>query len=196
MATQRRTYTLFLPALALLLMLALPAQAQRLAVKTNVLYLAAGAPDLGFELVTGEHVSVSLSAFGTYNPYWRDKSLGEGTQTALFAFRPEIRYWFNGRPMTRFFTGVNLLAGVYDFPLSQAVRKGSMAGAGICAGYVINLTKRLDLEVSSGAGLLFYWGKRADGREDPIPAQDLMPADWGYKLMPTQLGVTLVYIIK
>ena len=40
--------------LFLLLTLPIPAAAQRIAVKSNVLYLAAGTPDVGAELVIGE----------------------------------------------------------------------------------------------------------------------------------------------
>ena len=185
----------YLLVMALFLLLPLRSGAQRLAVKTNVLSLAAATPDLGFEMVTGEHVSLSVSAFGSSNPYWRDKSLGEDVSTKFFALRPEVRYWFNGRPLTRFYAGVNILAGTYDFPLWGTLHKGNLAGPGLSVGYVINLGKRLDLEFSSGAGLLFYWGKRfAD--DTAVPAEDTMPKTWGYKLTPNQLGVTLVYIIK
>jgi len=189
-----KSYTLLM-VLALMLLLPLPGAAQRLAVKTNLLSLAGATPDLGFEVVTGEHASFSLTAFGTVNPYWRDKSLGEEVQTTLFAVQPEFRYWFNGRPLTRFFTGVNALAAAYDFSMVGRLHKGNAAGIGLTAGYVINLTKRLDVEFSTGAGLLFYWGKRyADGT--PLPLEDEMPDTWGYKLSPTKLGITLVYIIK
>ena len=185
----------YLLVMALFLLLPLQAAAQRLAVKTNVLSLAMATPDLGFEMVTGEHLSLSVSAFGTSNPYWRDRSLGDDIFTSLFAVQPELRYWFNGRPLTRFYAGVNVLAATYDFPLWEVLHKGTAAGPGLSFGYVLNLGKRLDLEFSSGAGLLFYWGKRFSG-DTSIPLEDTMPDTWGYKLVPTQLGVTLVYIIK
>ena len=185
----------YLLVMALFLLLPLQAGAQRLAVKTNVLSLAAATPDLGFEMVTGEHLSLSVSAFGSSNPYWRDKSMGEDVSTKFFALRPEIRYWFNGRPLTRFYAGVNVMAGTYDFPLWGTLHKGTVAGPGLSVGYVINLGKRLDLEFSSGAGMLFYWGKRF-AEEGYVPAEDKMPETWGYKLTPNQLGITLVYIIK
>lgn len=185
----------YLLVMVLFLLLPLQAGAQRLAVKTNVLSLATATPHLGFEMVTGEHVSLSLSAFGSSNPYWRDKSLGEDVSTRFFALRPEVRYWFNGRPLTRFFAGANILAGSYDFPLWGTLHKGTLAGPGLSVGYVINLGKRLDLEFTSGAGVLFYWGKRSAG-DGSVPAEDNLPKTWGYKLTPNQLGITLVYIIK
>jgi len=195
MALTGKTYS-WLVALALLLTLPFQASAQRLAVKTNVLSLAMATPDLGFELVTGEHMSLSISAYGTHNPYWRDLSAGEDMNTSLFVIQPEVRYWFNGRPLTRFFAGVDAMAVSYDFPLMEVVHKGNAAGAGLTAGYVFNITKRLDLEISTGAGALFYWGKRADTREGALPAEDGMPQTWGYKLMPNKIGISLVYIIK
>lgn len=185
----------YLLALALLLLPVLQAAGQQIAVKTNVLSLTAGVPEIGFELVTGEKHSLSVSAFGTYNPYWRDKSLGKDVSTSLFAVQPEFRYWFNGRPLTRFYAGANALAAAYGFSFKGELHKGNAAGAGLTVGYVLNLGSRLNLELSSGAGLLFYWGKRYDG-SSPLPPEDQMPATKGYKLMPTHLGVTLVYIIK
>jgi hypothetical protein len=185
----------YLLVMTLLLLLPLQGAAQRLAIKTNVLSLATATPNLGFELVTGERLSLSISAFGSANPYWSDHSLGEETGTSFFAMRPEIRYWFNGRPLTRFYAGVNVLAATYDFPLWGMLHKGTAAGPGLSFGYVINLGKRLDLEFTSGAGLLFYWGKRFSG-DTPLPAEDTMPDTKGYKLTPNQLGISLVYIIK
>ena len=178
---------------SLLLLLPIAAAAQRFAVKTNVLSLAAASPEVGFELVTGERISLSLSAIGTVNPYWRDRSFGE--DTSLFVLRPEVRYWFNGRPLTRFYAGVSALAAAYDFPYRQVLHKGNAAGAGLTVGYVFNLTRRLDLEISTGTGTVFYWGKRYAG-ESPLPMEDRMPNTRGYKLMPVDLGISLVYIIR
>ena len=181
-------------ALLLVLLLPVPAAAQRMAVKTNIPSLALGTPDLGFELVVGEHISLSLSASGTYNPYWRDKSAGEDVNTSFLLVQPEVRYWFNGRPLTRFFAGVNTLAASYDFPYRQVIHKGNAAGAGLTFGYVLNLTKRLDIEFSSGAGMVFYWGKRAGS--EAFDLEDSLPDTRGCKLMPTRLGISLVYVFK
>lgn len=178
----------------MLVLLSVQAAAQRVAVKTNLLYLAAATPDLGAELVVGERTSLSLSAFGSYSPYWRDRSL-EGQPTSFLAVQPEFRYWFNGRPLTRFYAGVYGLAAAYDFPFREVVHKGTAAGAGLTVGYVVNLGKRLNLELSTGSGLLFYWGKRHAG-EEGVTSQDTLPDTHGYKLAPAKLGVSLVYILK
>lgn len=178
----------------LLVLFSLQAAAQRVAVKSNLLYLAAAAPDLGAELVVGEKTSLSISVFGTWSPYWRDRSL-EGQPTKLLALQPEFRYWFNGRPLTRFYAGVYGLGAAYDFPFKEVVHKGTAAGAGLTVGYVFNLSKRLNLELSTGSGLLFYWGKRYAG-EEGVTSQDGMPNTHGYKLAPGKLGISLVYIIR
>ena len=181
--------------IALLLLLPLGAQAQRIAVKTNLLSLGAATPELGVELVCGEKTSLALSAWGTRNPYWRDLSFGAETPTTLLALEPEFRYWFNGRPLTRFFAGVNAQFLSYDYPFQGTLYKGNAAGAGLIAGYVFNLGKRLDLEISAGSGMLFYRGKR-QVFEEPLPLEDQMPDSRGAKLVPTKLGVSLVYIIR
>lgn len=168
----------------LLLLLPLPAAAQRLAFKTNLLYLAAATPNLEAELVLGERISVAASVWGSRNPYWRDKTVEVDTPTRFIGLQPEFRFWFNGRPLTRFYAGVNLLATAYDYPYRETLFQGNAWGAGLTAGYVFNLSRRLGLEVGGGAGLLFYRGKRND--------------EWssGYKLSPNQLRVSLVYIFK
>ena len=187
---------LLLPVLMLVLLLPVPAAAQRMAVKTNIPSLALATPDLGFELVTCEHVSLSLSAFGTYNPYWRDLSAGKDVTTSFLVIQPEVRYWFNGRPMTRFYAGVGALAATYDFPYMQVIHKGNAAGAGLSFGYMLSLSKRVNIEFSSGAGMVFYWGKRQAAGGEAFQTEDSLPDTRGCKLMPTRLGVSLVYIFK
>ena len=43
--------------------------AQQIAVKTNVLTDVLLTPDLGFEMVTGEHSSLSINVSGHWKPY-------------------------------------------------------------------------------------------------------------------------------
>ena len=80
------------------------AHAQQVGIKTNALMWAAATPNLGCEVVVGEHSSIDLSTFGHINPY--------GLDSRILAFQPEFRYWFNGRPMIREYIGISTIPQV------------------------------------------------------------------------------------
>lgn len=197
--THKRTSFMMAAALGLLLLVAFPRQgaAQRLAVKANVLSLAAMSPDLGIEVITGERTSVSLSVMGHYRPY--------GIQSKLLTLQPEFRYWFNGRPLTREYVGVAAFAATYDMSLPSGnasqpnVFKGDGIALGISGGYVFNLGKRWNFELSAGAGILLFRQKQyfsGDNYEDYFVGGISAPNSSGYKLFPVKLAATFIYIIK
>ena len=76
-------------------MLAMPAwgSAQKLAVKTNLLYDALLIPSLGAELAVGQRSTVNLTA--TYNPF----SFGE-RKWKNWSLQPEYRYWLRQYSVT------------------------------------------------------------------------------------------------
>lgn len=165
--------------------------AQQVAVKTNGLMLLAGTPNVGCELVTGEHTSLDFSVFGHYKPY--------GLDSKLLGFQPEFRYWFNGRPMTREYIGIAMLGTTYDMHFGEKVYDGDAAGIGITAGYSIALSKRLNLEFYGGFGTVFFWQKqyyKYDNYEDMFIDGSVKTNAHGYKLLPTKLGISISYILK
>lgn len=185
-------------ALVALLAVAFPRQgaAQRLAVKTNVLSWAAMTPDLGVEIVTGERTSLSLSFFGTDQPFnlpWQ-----------LLAVQPEFRFWFNGRPLTREYVGVSTFGARYAVTLPagadrENVFRGDAVAAGLSGGYVFNMGKRWNFELSGGTGLLFFRQKRylsTDKYDDYFVEEISKPNQWGVKLFPVKLAATFIYIIR
>lgn len=181
---------IFLAAAALMLA-AMPACAQRVSVKTNMAYWAACTPDFGMEFVTGEHSSISFSAFGHYKPYgvWDSK---------LFAIQPEYRYWFNGRPLTREYIGVIAGYATYDTNIAKMVYRGDAVSLGISGGYVFSLGKRWAFELGAGVGLLGFKQKQyAEGDDyDEFFNKASKPNAWGYKLFPSKLSATIIYMIK
>ena len=186
----------FLPGLFLLSVLAFagvqPAGAQQVAVNTNVLLWGALTPNLGVELVTGEHSSVGLSFFGHKNPY--------GLKSRLMGFQPEYRYWFNGRPMTREYIGVGMLLTTYDITWKEKnVYDGDAVGLGLTGGYVFSLGRRWNLDLSGSFGLLWFHQKQYyvhDNYDDYFVDEAVKTNARGYKLFPVKLGVTFSYIIK
>lgn len=166
------------------------ARAQRLAVKTNVLHLGLATPDLGLEVVTGEHTSISLSAFGNKRPYGKD--------IQLLVIQPEFRYWFNGRPLIREYVGVTAFGASYDLTMTSHVFKGNALGIGFTGGYVFALGQRLNIELGAGTGLLFFRQKKylSDDRYDQFFAGEPSTAnDSGYKLFPVKLEISVSYIL-
>ena len=171
-------------------------RAQRLAVKTNALSWAALAPDLGLEIVTGERTSLSLSVCGTDMPF--------SLPYQLFVIRPEYRFWFNGRPLTREYVGLSAFGARYAITLPAGtgranVFKGDGLAAGVSGGYVFNLSKRWNFELSGGTGLLLFRQKQffsTDSYEQYFVEEVSKPNTIGYKLFPVNLSATFIYIVR
>lgn len=175
----------------LFLVASLCARAQQIAIKTNALSYLAFSPNIGLEMVTGEHSSVDLSLYGSYVPVL--------VNSKMLAFQPEYRYWFNGRPMTREYIGVVALLTTYDFTLMKNVYDGDAAGLGLSGGYVFNLNERWNFELSASFGAIFFNMNQHyvdDNLSDFIESGDSKANAWGYKLLPIKLGVSFSYILK
>lgn len=178
--------------LLVILFLAAPAlRAQQFAVKTNALSLAFMTPELGAEIVTGEHTSFAFTVMGNYHPWGKD--------IRLILVRPEFRYWFNGRPLTREYVGVGAFATAYDINLAERIYKGNALAFGLTGGYVFTLGKRLNLELSGGTGVLIFRQKqylRDDRYEQYFTGERSAVNATGYRLFPIKLEVSISYIIK
>ncbi len=194
-------YTIFIVCLSVLF--SIKASAQDIALKTNVLMLGGLTPNLGCEIVTGEHTSVDFSAFGHKNPY--------GLTSKVIGFQPEFRYWFNGRPMIREYIGIGALLLNYDFTSRQKlmdgdamkvahqVNDGDAVGLGITGGYVFYLSPRLNIELSGSFGMLFFRQKQyyvQDNYDDYFVTEPQRANSFGYRFFPVDLGVTFAWIIK
>lgn len=179
-------------AIAVLSAKSLPCGAQIFAVKTNALSWAACTPDIGVEFITGEHTSVALSAFGHYKPFgvWDSR---------MFAIQPEFRYWFNGRPLTREYIGADAGFCTYNTQLFNQVYKGDALSLGVTGGYVFLIGKKWAFELSAGVGFLAFRHKQYDKGDnyDDYSLQEASKVNnWGYKLFPTKLNASFIYIIK
>lgn len=164
------------------------ARAQQVGVKTNALMWAAMTPNLGCEVVVGEHSSIDFSAFGHYKPY--------GMDSKLIAFQPEYRYWFNGRPMIREYVGAAAMVANYDMNVRNFVYSGNAASLGLSGGYVFLLSKNWRLDLSAGFGFLFFFHKQYYETDDYYVDASQAYNAWGYKLFPAKLGISFTYIIR
>ncbi len=166
------------------------AEGQVCAVKTNVLMWGGLTPNIGFEMVTGEHTSIDFSGFGHKNPY--------GLTSRVIALQPEFRYWFNGRPMIREYIGIAALFTTYDMMVRKNILDGDAVGLGVTGGYVFDLGKRFNLELTCSLGVVAFRQKHhyPENRNDYVADESVGPNSWGYKLIPIDLGVTFCYILK
>lgn len=166
-------------------------KAQKIALQTDVVWDALMTPNLGAEIVTGERSTVGLALMGNYKPWGKD--------IRLFVAQPEWRYYFSGRPMSKFFFGVGGLVGFYDITTHGKTYDGLTYGAGLTFGYVIKLGSRLNIDAHAGVGAVAYSRKeyyKGDAYDrDYIKNGEIKSNAKGYNLIPTKIGVSISYIL-
>ncbi len=138
------------------------ANAQKVAVKTNLLYDALLTPDLGVEVKLAPQWTLEatgrLNAWAVNDRRWKQWSV-----------QPEVRYWFC-QAFSGHFLGAHLIGGQYnfgnlpfnfkflgtDFSVLRDYRlQGWMAGAGIAYGYSWILDKHWNFEAEIGFGWIY-----------------------------------------
>ncbi len=187
----RRRLAVYLIAILLCLLPCKKAAAQQVAIRANALSLALLTPELGVDVITGEHTSLLFSAFGHYKPY--------GVNSKMWGLQGEFRYWFNGRPLTREYIGATVVGTSYDMNFTSRVYAGTAIGLGVIGGYSFILGERWSLDLTAGAGLMGFRQKyyRAGDRYEDYFADEVSSANtWGFKFFPMKLSVAFVYIIR
>ncbi len=178
-------------AVAVAMMWTAGARAQMLAANVDALWLATLTPNIGVELVVGEHSTVGLHSL------FASKPLGKDIKMTLL--QPEYRYYFSGRPMYREFIGVGGIAGTYDITWSSKVYDGTALGLGLTFGYVLPLKKRLNIDFHAGFGFIHYKQKEyfvGDQYDiDYVFDGEQRANANGYYLLPTRIGVSVSYIL-
>lgn len=174
---------LFILALALL---AFNAKAQMMVVKSDILRDAAMLPNIHADFVVGEKHTLGFGAS------YGDGVLGK--EISIATFNPNFRYWFNGRPFTRQYVGIDAQLAQYDIHWGKNIYDGSSFAVGMVFGYVFNLTKRWNLEFEGGLDILSYTQKeyfKGDIYEDYGDRNNAH----GTMLCP-HLSVSFSYIIR
>ena len=162
--------------------------AQRIAVKANAAMYAAMTPNLSFELVTGEMTSADFTFFGHVNPY--------GYDSRVIGIQPQFKYWIAGRPLVREYVGILALAASYDTTWKDVTYEGNAVAAGVTAGYVLPMGKRWNVEFSGGVGAMAYHHRSYDKDIDPQRLKTLGANAVAWRVIPVNLGITFIYIIK
>jgi hypothetical protein len=168
------------------------ASAQKCAVKTNALYWTTATPNVGVEFALANRWTVDLS--GGYNPW--TLSSKENFKLKHFQISPEIRYWFC-ESFQGHFIGINGVytqfnVGAIPYILKDARKQGWAAGAGLTFGYAVPIARRWNLELTAGAGCWFTKHDEFESRKCGLFQQRIE----NFKVGPTSLGITFVYMIK
>lgn len=182
-------------ALFFCLCMALTVQAQKIAVKSNILYDATATLNLGVEYAINKQFSIDLS--GNYNGW----DIASPKSWQHYMIQPEGRYWiheaFNGH-----YFGVHAIYGSYDIARLKAelfdelfngqyMYDGTGIGGGISYGYQLYVTPRLNIEFSIGVGYVHLKYDKTEYRSKEYVGK-FTKSYFG----PTKLGVSIVYIIK
>lgn len=183
-ATRHNMRRLFL--IAVLIMPCSFLKAQMLALKTNALMDLALVPNIGLELATGSKTSLAANGFASWNIY--------GMKAKTYGFLPEFRYWLSGNTFSKLFVGIGATMAHYDIAARKTEYFGSAYGGGINVGYNYWLSKHFSVEFHGGVGVYYYHHASFPVTEviNDIPKYN----DSGWTLLPYQLGVSFVYVIK
>jgi hypothetical protein len=185
--------------LAMALFLAQEVKAQKVAVKTNVVYDAAANVNAGVEF--GLAPKWTLDVSGNLNAW----DMSHGRKWKHWFAQPEFRYWFCDR-FSGHFLGMHLHGGQYnvgglknsisflgtDFSrLGDSRFQGWFAGAGIAYGYSWILNKHWNLEAEIGFGYSYTKYDRFECVGCGRKVEENM--DHHY-VGPTKAAINLVYL--
>ena len=173
-------------------------KAQKVALKSNLLYDATTTMNLGLEFGLARKWTLDVPV--NYNPWKPDN----GRRLRHWGIQPEVRYW-TCRSFSGHFFGAHLLGGEYNFGgmlplgikpsqsgLGSKRYEGWAAGAGLSYGYSWILGRRWNLEATLGLGYL-----RLDyDRFECKTCGDRLGEGKKNYFGPTKAGVSLIYIIK
>ena len=173
------------------------ANAQKVALKTNLLYDVALSPNIGIEAKLAPKwtfdLSGNINAWAVDNKRWKH-----------WLVQPEARYWFC-EAFSGHFVGAHLLGGQYNFGnldmpfkfLGTDYRKlkdyrfqGWMVGAGIAYGYSWILDRHWNIEAEIGIGWVYT---RYDKYECADCGQKVDSDHPHNYVGPTKAAINLVY---
>lgn len=176
-----------------------PTMAQKVAVKTNLLYDATSTINLGAEFGLAPKWTLDVSA--NYNPW----TFSKNKKWQHWLVQPEARYWFCNKMMGHF-VGFHLIGGSYnvgninaDFKflgtnfskLKDYRYEGWFVGAGIAYGYTWALSKHWNFEAEIGVGYTYSQSDQFECAECGEKLDDNKPHNY---VGPTKAALNLVYV--
>lgn len=182
----------------LFLAMAFSADAQKFAVKTNLLYDATATVNLGAEIGLAPRWTIDLS--GNLNAWTIDDH-----KWKHILLQPEARYWFCDR-FQGHFLGVHALGGKYNVGyikndiqalwkdwsvLTDHRYQGYFIGAGVAYGYALALCKHWNLEFELGLGYIYTRYDKFECFGCGQRVADNVPLHY---VGPTKAAINLVYV--
>lgn len=182
-----------------LFLVQLPCKAQRVAVKTNLLYDAAATINAGVEIGAAPRWTIDLS--GNYNG-WK---MSHSRRWKHWLVQPEARYWLCERFAGHFF-GVHLHGGQYNVSnlkngisflgtdyskISDDRYQGWFAGAGVGYGYSWILGRHWNFEAEAGIGYSYTRYDRYPCAECGTKIEENRPHSY---FGITKLALNLIYL--
>ena len=173
------------------------AQAQKAAIKTNLLYDATLSVNAGIEIGLAPKWTLDLS--GNYNGW----TVNEHKWKHWMA-QPEARYWFCDRFMGHFM-GFHAIGGQYNFgnlknnvsflgsdfsPLTDYRYQGWAVGGGVAYGYAWVLGKHWNFELELGVGYIYTRFDKFECGECGEKVASDVPHHY---VGPTKAAINLVY---
>ncbi|MGL4781309.1 MAG: DUF3575 domain-containing protein [Bacteroidales bacterium] len=191
----------YLSVLFLVVFYSLNITAQKIAVKTNLLYGGITlTPNVGAEISLAPRWTLDLS--GGYNPWNLHGSVSDNKKLVHWLVEPEVRYWLCQKFSGHFF-GTHLLFSQYNISqhrLSWLLGKGSQnyryegnaAGGGLTYGYQFILGNHWNLEASIGIGYARLWYDKFNC----LKCGEKLGSDYRNYFGPTKAAISIIYIIK
>ena len=143
--------------ICLFALFSIAAGAQSFGVKSNLLYLGTGTPNLSLEFGLGQRLTMSLA--GGFNPVELEKTASAMPSLKHYSAEGQLRYWFC-KSFNGMFMGVQGLYGNYvieDIPFINLPKKYRYDGTGYGGGVVVGnhwaLGNRWGIEVSAAVGV-------------------------------------------
>ncbi|MGL4363771.1 MAG: DUF3575 domain-containing protein [Bacteroidales bacterium] len=165
-------------------------------VKTNLLFLAATAINLEFEIPLGKNISTAIE--GIF-PFW----VSEKHQFALqmYSGTAEFRYWLGDRNSKENMTGWFIAPyggyGKYDIEFKRQGIQSTFFHAGLSAGYTHSISSNFRIECSLGLGYMQnkYTTYEAILIDDKwqLAVQNEGTHDW---IGPTRAKVSLIWVLR
>lgn len=165
------------------------------AVKTNLLYDAFSAINIGIEVPIGNNWSVGGDWIF---PWW----LSTPKQWAFQVGAGDIegRYWFGYHPrnelMTRWFVGTHLTIGYYDWERDKEGKQGEFWSVGITGGYAHRIGCFTRLEYTIGVGFVETHYRKYEAQIDCQGDWKLLRTAYGHRTMfgLTKAEISLVWM--
>lgn len=173
--------------------------AQKVAIKTNLLYDAMTNVNLGVEIGLGAKTSLDVS--GQINLWTYDKNTNSKFKHLMV--QPEFRYWLCQRFAGHFFAGhliwANYNVGAMDLPLGLTQNtlakyryQGNLYGGGAAYGYQWVFGSRWAVEAVVGLGYLYLDQKKYKCES----CGEFLGRSKVHYFGPTKAAVSLIFFIK